>query len=222
MIRLLLVILCNVFLSLPLMAQESSGQKENIKYVSNLHVDVRSGPTAQAGKVEVITSGTRLQVLEERPDDFVRVRLDSGAEGWVLGRFLTDEPVQTAAQTKVDSLQAERSRLYTELNKYKEERNTYKTDLEKLQAEHETQVTELTDLRATSSAAVDINKQNQRLQSELEQETQRRTEAESRAAGAVTKLVMVGVICSVVGAALGFFVGSGPRRAEKKWRRMPV
>lgn len=221
------MILCNLFLSLPLMAQESSGQQEKIRYVSDmLYIDVRSAPTAQAGKIEVITSGTRLQVLEERPDDFIRVRLDSGTEGWVLGRFLTDEPIARtrleAAQAKVDSLSSERSRLYTELNKYKEERNTYKTDLDKLQAEHTTQVTELEDLRTTSSAAVDISKQNQRLQSELEQETRRRTEAESRAAGAITKLVMVGVICSVAGAVLGFFVGSGPTRAEKKWRRMPV
>lgn len=227
MTRFLIMMLCSVFISLPLMAQESSEQQENVKYVSDmLYIDVRSAPSPQAGKIEVITSGTRVEVLEERPDDFVRVRLDSGTEGWVLGRFLTNEPIARtrveSAQSKLDGLQTERSRLYAELNKYKEERNTYKTDLEKLQAEHEAQVTELADLRTTSSSAIDISNQNRRLQADLEQETQQRAEAEARAAGATTKLFLVGAICAAVGAALGFFIGSAPARAEKKWRRMPV
>ncbi|MGE0371401.1 MAG: TIGR04211 family SH3 domain-containing protein [Gammaproteobacteria bacterium] len=227
MARLYILVLCGLLASAPLMAQEAPAQQENVRYVNDmLRIDVRTAANPQSNIIEVIPSGTRLVVLGEGAGDFVHVRLDSGTEGWVLGRFLTEEPIARtrvdAAQAKLEGLQTERTRLYAELNKYKEERNTYKTDLEKLQAEHETQGRELTDLRTTSSAAVDINNQNRRLKSDLEQETQRRTEAEARAAGATTKLFMVGVICAVVGAVLGFFVGSGPSRAEKKWRRMPI
>ncbi|MCC6209385.1 MAG: TIGR04211 family SH3 domain-containing protein [Gammaproteobacteria bacterium] len=227
MARLYILVLCGLFASAPLMAQEASAQQENVRYVNDMiRIDVRAAANPQSKLIEVIPSGTRLVVLEEGGGDFVHVRLESGAEGWVLGRFLTEEPIARtrvdAAQAKLEGLQTERTRLYSELNKYKEERNTYKADLDKLQAEHEAQVKELTDLRTTSSSAVDISNQNRRLQADLEQETRQRADAEARAAGATTKLFMVGAICAAIGAAVGFFVGSAPARNEKKWRRMPI
>jgi SH3 domain protein len=227
MARFYILVFCGVLAGTPLWTGLALAQDENIKYVNDMIlIDVRAAATPQADKIEVIPSGTRLLVLEEGGGDFVRVRMDSGAEGWVLGRYLTGEPIARtrveAAEAKLESLQSERSRLYAELNKYKEERNTYKTDLDKLQSEHSTQSQELTGLRTTSSAAVDISNENRRLQADLQQETQRRAEAEARAQGAAVKLFMVGAICAVAGALLGFFVGSAPSRSEKKWRRMPV
>lgn len=227
MARLYILVICGLLAVPVLRAQEAPAQQENIRYVNDMIlIDVRAAANPQADKIEVIPSGTRLLVLGEGAGDFVRVRLDSGSEGWVLGRYLTSEPIARtrleAAQAKLESLQAERSRLYAELNKYKDERNTFKAELDKLQSEHASQGKELTDLRTTSSAAVEIGSENRRLQAELQQETQRRTEAEARAQGATMKLFMVGAICAVVAAVLGFFVGSAPARAEKKWRRMPV
>lgn len=227
MARLYILVFCGLFAGTPLWAQEAPAQQENVRYVNDMiRIDVRTAANSQSSIIEVIPSGTRLVVLQEGAGDFVRVRLESGTEGWVLGRYLTEEPIARtrvdAAQAKVEGLQTERTRLYSELNKYKEERNTYKAELDKLQSTHDTQVKELTDLRATSSAALDLDSENRRLKADLQQQTERRAEAESRAQGAVTKLFMVGAICAAVGAVVGFFVGSAPARAEKKWRRMPV
>jgi SH3 domain protein len=227
MARLYILVICGLFASAPLLAEEAPAPQGNIRYVFDMIlIDLRAKASPQAEKIDVIPSGTRLTVLEEGPDDFVHVRLDSGAEGWVLGRYLTAEPIARTrvetAQAKVDSLQAERARLYTELNKYKDERNTFKADLDKLQSEHETQGKELGDLRTTSRAAVELDSQNRRLQSDLQEAVQRRADAEDRAKGATAKLVIVGLVCVVIGAVTGFFVGSAPSRAEKKWRRMPI
>lgn len=227
MARLYILVICGLLVATPAWAQEATAKQENVRYVNDMIlIDVRSAPNPSADKIEVIPTGTRLTVLEEGAGDFVHVRLDSGAEGWVLGRYLSAEPIARtrveAAEAKVESLQTERSRLYAELNKYKDERNTFKTELDKLQSEHSSQGKELTELRTTSSSAVEIGAENRRLQSELQQETQRRSDAEARAQGATMKLFMVASICAVVGAVLGFFVGSAPARAEKKWRRMPV
>lgn len=227
MARFYILVICGLLAGTPLLAEEAPAQQENVRYVNDmLYIDLRAAANPRAEKIDVIPSGTRLTVLEEGADDFVRVRLDSGAEGWVLGRYLTAEPIARtraeAAQAKLDGLQTERTRLYSELNKYKEERNTFKAELDKLQAEHETRGKELADLRTTSSTAVELDSQNRRLQSDLQQETQRRAKAEDRASGATTKLIIVGLICVVAGAVVGFFVGSAPSRAEKKWRRMPI
>jgi hypothetical protein len=69
---------------------------------------------------------------------------------------------------------------------------------------------------------VELDSQNRRLQSDLQEAVQRRADAEDRAKGATAKLVIVGLVCVVIGAVTGFFVGSAPSRAEKKWRRMPI
>jgi SH3 domain protein len=227
MVRLFILIIFGLFAGNPLWAQETPEQQENIRYVNDMIlIDVRAAASPQADKIEVIPSGTRLVVLEEGTGDYVRVRLDSGTEGWVLGRYLSAEPIARtrveAAEARLESLQSERTRLYAELNKYKDERNTYKTELDKLQSEHSTQGKELTDLRVSSSSAMEISAENRRLQSDLQQESQRRAEAEARAQSATMKLFMVAAICAVIGAVLGYFVGSAPARAEKKWRRMPV
>jgi len=227
MARLYILVFCGLFAGAPLWAEEAPVQQENVKYVSDmLYIDVRAAATPQADKIEVIPSGTRLVVLQEGPSDFVRVRLESGTEGWVQGRYLTADPIARtrvdASQAKLDSLQAERTRLYAELNKYKDERNSFKAELDKLQTEHTSQGKELTDLRSTSGQAVNLDSENRRLKADLQQQTERRAEAESRAQGAVSKLLMVGAVCAVAGAVAGFFVGSAPARAEKKWRRMPV
>lgn len=227
MLRLFVLTLCGFIAGGQLWAQEAPGQQENVKYVSDmLYIDVRAGASSQAEKIEVIPSGTRLLILDEGAGDFVRVKLDSGTEGWVLGRYLADEPVARTrledALAKAETLRSERGLLYAELNKYKEERNTLKAELDKIQAEHETQSEELTDLRVTSSSAMEISSQNRRLQADLEQETKRRQEAESAAQSAYVKLFMVAAICAAVGAGLGFYVGSIPSRRDKKWRRMPM
>jgi SH3 domain protein len=65
------------------------------RYVTDdLEVTMRSGQSTRNSIVRMLKSGTTLEVLQEEPESgYSLVRLASGTEGWVLTRFLVDQPV---------------------------------------------------------------------------------------------------------------------------------
>lgn len=81
-----------------------------IAYVSAPEVYLRDHVAAVYNKTGLVKNGDRVQVLE-RERRFVRVRTDSGTEGWLEQRYLVSQPVydgfQTLAkQNQVDPVQA--------------------------------------------------------------------------------------------------------------------
>ena len=80
------------------------------KYVTDeFEIMMRTGQGNQFGIIRQLKSGTLVTVIEENPD-YTQVRLPSGVEGWVLTRYLIDQPSgrdQTAAlQVKYDQLKS--------------------------------------------------------------------------------------------------------------------
>ena len=65
------------------------------RYVTDeLEVTLRSGQSTRNNIVRMLKSGTALEVLEDSGDTgYSLVRLPSGTEGWVLSRFLVNQPV---------------------------------------------------------------------------------------------------------------------------------
>jgi len=81
-----------------------------IAYVSAPQVYLRDHVAAVYNKTGVVKNGDRVQVLE-RERRFVRVRTDSGAEGWLEQRYLVSQEVyesfqKLASQAKDDPIQA--------------------------------------------------------------------------------------------------------------------
>lgn len=79
-------------------------------YVSAPQATLRDRVAAVFNKTGVVKNGDRVQVLE-REKRFVRVRTDSGAEGWIEQRYLASEQVyagfqKLAQQEQGDPLQA--------------------------------------------------------------------------------------------------------------------
>lgn len=69
-----------------------------------LPINVRSGVGTGHGIIGAAHSGERLQVLEQQPG-YYKVRTPRGKEGWVLARFVQQQPV---AREQLETLQAER------------------------------------------------------------------------------------------------------------------
>ena len=79
-------------------------------YVSAPQVFLRDHVAAVYNKTGTVTNGDRVQVLE-RDRRFVRVRTDSGVEGWIEQRYLVSQQVfdgfqKLASQEKNDPVQA--------------------------------------------------------------------------------------------------------------------
>ena len=104
MLKILLTITCLLILS------ASQGALAQTRYVTDqFEIMMRTGQGNQFGIVRQLKSGTEVTVIEQNAD-YTQVRLSSGAEGWVLTRYLMDQPSgrdQVAAlQLKYDQLKA--------------------------------------------------------------------------------------------------------------------
>jgi len=80
-------------------------------YVRDIvQITLRTGPATDHKIIDMITSGERLEVLQEG-DGWSRVRTEKGREGWVLTRLLTTEVPNSLKlvqlQEQLDALQTE-------------------------------------------------------------------------------------------------------------------
>ena len=98
-----------------------------------VEVTLRRGPGTDFGISQMVRSGSPVEVLEtNRAAGWTRVRLGSGTEGWMLSRYLIENPASmqelVAAQRRIEELTAlnreisgERNRLMNESDKLAEE-----------------------------------------------------------------------------------------------------
>jgi SH3 domain protein len=67
---------------------------QTVRYVTDsLRLEARQGPSTNHRITNMLSSGTRVTVLEEDAESgYSRIALDDGTELWILSRFLMDEP----------------------------------------------------------------------------------------------------------------------------------
>ncbi len=65
-----------------------------------LQVGVRAEPGHQTPPIEVITTGTTLEVLEQN-DKYARIRTEDGVEGWIRTRYLSKTPPAKIALNQI-------------------------------------------------------------------------------------------------------------------------
>ncbi len=67
------------------------GYAQGIYVTGITKITLRSGPGVDNKILAMLTSGTKLEMVQ-RGDDWSQVRTESGKDGWVLTRFLTEDP----------------------------------------------------------------------------------------------------------------------------------
>lgn len=115
-------LLCVVFLlaaALPASAQP--------RYVSDeLAIVLRGTPATEGASLGVLTSGAQVEVLEsDAAKGYARVRSADGREGWVLERYLKDQPIARErlqrAEKELAAAQKMLAEVQAELKKVKDE-----------------------------------------------------------------------------------------------------
>ncbi|MBE0438459.1 MAG: TIGR04211 family SH3 domain-containing protein [Gammaproteobacteria bacterium] len=147
---------------------------ETSRYVSDqLEITMRTGQGVKFGIVKMLPSGTKLDLLETDPAGYSKVRTDSGVEGWVLTRYLSNS---ASARNQLIASQQKVANLELELAKYKEEihaLSSQNTDAgsENMSLKETSQrlSKELDDLRRTASSAVALDNENRLLKEKLQQ-----------------------------------------------------
>lgn len=139
------------------------------RYVSDqLVITVRTGPSTQNAIIRNLTSGDRVEVLEETDDgNYARVRTANGTEGWALTQYLQPEPTNAqrlavaereleTARSRVTELEAQLAELRTNLGETRSALDEAESTGRNLSAE-------LADIREASASAIELRDQNESL-----------------------------------------------------------
>lgn len=124
----------NRLLMLVLLTSVTCVVQAQIRYVSDeLVITVRTGPSTQNAILRNLSSGDRVEILEENEDgSYARVRTDSGTEGWALTQYLQEgltgdqraaaaERDLATARARVDELEAQVAELSAALDQTRTE-----------------------------------------------------------------------------------------------------
>ena len=152
---------------------------QTTRYVTDqLKLEVRSGPSTGHRIVRMLDSGTPVTILETSEGDS-RVQVDGSGEGWILARYLMDEPAARtqldAALSAVERIRTENETLSSELAEVRSAGQTVTSARNELEQQNQQLSTELAEIRRTAAATLAIEEQNQELQVkvvEMEREMQ--------------------------------------------------
>ena len=193
----------------------SAASAESAWVSDEFEITLRSGPSTSNAIELMLGSGTELEILERDAESgYSRVRTGGGTEGWVLTRYLMNEPAareQLARLTSQLTNEASRgSSLNAQLGAIRSEHDTATKRIETLEREKSGLEEELAEIQRTAANVLAINNQNKQLREELAAEEIRvaTLEQENRElSGQTTRYwFMSGALVLVVGMVLGLWL----------------
>ena len=178
-------------------------------------ITLRSGPSTNNAIQLMLSSGTEVEVLENDPESgYSRVQTSGGTEGWVLTRYLMNEPAareQLATLTSQLSSEASRgSSLNSQLGAIRSEYESATRRIQTLENDKSSLEAELAEIKRTAADVIAINRQNKDLREQLAAEEIRvaTLEQENRELTSQTTRYwfMSGALVLVVGMILGLWL----------------
>jgi SH3 domain protein len=161
------------FLTLLLLACLASTALAETRYVSDrLEITLRTGTSTQHSIMRMLPSGMRLEVLESDPGSgYARVRTPDGTEGWVLARYLMEQPAArdrlAAATERAASLELRVADLAAQVEALSGERDALQAQRDGLESELNEVRSELERIRRVSASAVELDSANRELRTRV-------------------------------------------------------
>lgn len=200
--------LAGLFVSLAAAAEDA--------WVSDqFEVMLRTGPSTSNAIERMLPSGTALDVIEtDAAAGYSRVRTVAGTEGWVLSRYLMNEP---SARQQLERLSSQLtnakdtgSSLTSQLSGVKSEYDTAKNRIASLEREKRALEQELAAIKRTAANVLSIDSQNKDLRDQLassEIEVATLEQQNRELTGQTTRYwFMTGALVLLVGMILGLWV----------------
>ena len=149
------------------------------RYVSDeLVITLRSGQSSQHQIVRLLSSGTRLELLDEQVVDgtsYSKVRTQSEIEGWVLSQYLIEQPIArdrlAAAERELSSASARVEALSRELNSLNEEHDAVVKERDRLGKHIDELETEFGALQRAAAEPLALREENAKLHQKLASES---------------------------------------------------
>jgi SH3 domain protein len=139
------------------------------RYVGDkIWLQLRSGPGSDFRILKALPSGEHLIFREQTKDkSYTKVTTGKGVEGWVLTRFLEDEPIAKEklilSQRELVKVKAELDTLKQQTDTLSEEKSSLSGDRSSLTRENKTLKKELERIREISANALQLDSKNTKL-----------------------------------------------------------
>lgn len=204
-------------------AQDGGGDR----WVSDsFEVTLRTGKSTKERIVRMLSSGTKVELLETDADaGYARVRTAGGTEGWILTRYLERQaPARVAlpaVQQQLERSEAQRRELQASNRELQQERDALAGRISELERSETGLQGELDNIRKLSASAVQIDQKNRQLQERLTATEQAlaelQAENEQLSGRAAREWFIVGAGVVVLGMLLGLILPRIRWRRKSSW-----
>ncbi len=145
---------------------------EEVKYVTDsFAITMRTGKGTSHKIIRSLKTGVKVEVLEQDPEGYSRVRLADGTEGWVLTRYLIDKPIARVrlakAQQQISELKGQLNKLKQELRETTKNKNSLSKTSSSLEKENQKLSRELERIKKISANQLALNEENKELKQKL-------------------------------------------------------
>ncbi|MDH3619582.1 MAG: TIGR04211 family SH3 domain-containing protein [Gammaproteobacteria bacterium] len=145
---------------------------QSVWVTDQFEITLRTGPSTGNSIRLSVSSGTRLEVIERDAESgYTHVRTQGGTEGWVLTRYLMNEP---SAREELERLTSQLtnansrgSSLDSQLNAIRGEHDSAKQQIATLEREKGAVESELAEIKRTAANVLAISDQNKTLMDQL-------------------------------------------------------
>jgi len=219
------VVACYLLLAAgPVAAQGQGGESRWV--TDSFEVTMRNGKGNRQAIVRMLRSGTKIELLKtDEEAGYSLVKTSSGAEGWVLNRYLLKRPparvVMPDVETRLRTSESKRKELQGKLRTIERDRDQSKRQLNSAQSSGQGLQKELDDLRRLSASAIQLDSQNKSLRRSLAetQATVEKLQIENRRLGsrANREWFIIGALVVIVGMLIGLILPRIRRRKKSSW-----
>jgi SH3 domain protein len=135
-------------------------------------VTLRTGPSTSNAIELMVSSGTQLEIIERDAESgYSRVRTGGGTEGWVLTRYLMNEPsareqLETLTR-QLSSATEEGASMGSQLNTIRSEYEAANRTIQQLEQDNSGLQAQIDDISRKAANTLAIDRQNQDLQQKL-------------------------------------------------------
>ncbi|MCP4001277.1 MAG: TIGR04211 family SH3 domain-containing protein [Gammaproteobacteria bacterium] len=204
----------------------SSAQAEDRWVTDEFEIMMRSGKGSNQRILRQLKSGTQLEVLQtDEESGYTKVRVSSGAEGWVLTRYLRVTPTSKLTLPTVEKKLTRTSAKNAELNKdiaaLKKERQSLQGEVAELQENNSLLQGQVDRITKLSANTIQVDDQNKQLKQRLSDSEKQIDELESNNAQlgsrANREWFLVGGAVLVLGLLLGLILPRMNWRKKSTW-----
>lgn len=204
----------------------STRQTQTMYVNDELWITVRAEADANAEKIAVIKSGVKMAIISYQDgDDYAEVLTEDGKSGWVLYRYLSDEPpaslILEQTETALTTTQTKLDELNTALSKLKKTNQQQSSQLKELQNEKQQLEKELDEIRAVSDDAIKNHQLTQTLQQQTDAAEKQAATLKQDNESLQSRLIGYAIGAAIFGLIVGLYLGTIPLRRDKRWRSMP-